>query len=409
LIIRKLKVVNSMGGCIQSKAVVEKPSRQENKNDCNIRIVRSTSSNTNNTKGAFVKVNNPNTNKVKPKITSSPTKTVKTTASSFNKKKPSPLFSPKIDKIKHIELVPTSSGNTVKEHHGRDDMSEISNSTKTVKTTASSLNKRYIKDNHSSLRSNKAKYIKVVTPTSDNKNTVEKEYRDDMSEMSEFSYSSTTAVERYRRDLEDAIKKDRVNSVRCMLLDHGSDIVRATDKYGWTSLHNAIKVKASQNIVHMLVDCGGKDVVNARDGFGSTAFYIACRWGASVEILRLLVEKGGVDVIKPISNNSRTPLEDGLKYGNVQYLVEAKFVFRKAILEQEWQKVYDMIVNPAEYPPGLEERLPVTKLTVYQRKEPFSFSKTMQETKHFKISMRDTLQLSHILKRLFSQDFVTVY
>ena len=57
-----------------------------------------------------------------------------------------------------------------------------------------------------------------------------------------------------------------------MLLEYGLVIVRETDEYGWTSLHNAIKVKKSQYIVHMLVNCGGKEDINARNGFGSITF-----------------------------------------------------------------------------------------------------------------------------------------
>ena len=57
-----------------------------------------------------------------------------------------------------------------------------------------------------------------------------------------------------------------------MLLEYGLVIVRETDEYGWTSLHNAIKVKKSQYIVHMFVNCGGKEDINARNGFGSITF-----------------------------------------------------------------------------------------------------------------------------------------
>ena len=62
----------------------------------------------------------------------------------------------------------------------------------------------------------------------------------------------------------------------------------------------------------MLVNCGDKEVINVRNGFGSITF----------QIVRLLVKKGGVYVISPISNNSRTQLDDELKHGNVQFLVE---------------------------------------------------------------------------------------
>ena len=57
-----------------------------------------------------------------------------------------------------------------------------------------------------------------------------------------------------------------------MLLEYGLVIVRETDEYGWTSLHNAINMKKSQYIVHMLVNCGDKEVMNARNWFGSTTF-----------------------------------------------------------------------------------------------------------------------------------------
>lgn len=62
-----------------------------------------------------------------------------------------------------------------------------------------------------------------------------------------------------------------------------------------------------------------------------------------------------------------------------------------------------MIVDPAEYPPGLEERFPVTKLTVNQRKEPFSFSKTNARDQTFQnLYARYSSTITYLEEALFS-------